>query len=328
MTSAASPSVSVALCTYNGARYVVEQLNSILGQTSLPAEIVVSDDDSVDDTVREVERIVSSAPPALSVAVLRNAPGLGVVGNFERAVTATTGELIALSDQDDVWHADKLSTVLDLLAERPEVDLVHSDARLVDGEGRPLGATLFDYLEVSAADLAAEQSDQGFGVLLRRNLATGATVVFRRRLLDSALPFPSEWVHDEWLAVIAAATGRVGAIATPTVDYRLHGSNEIGVHAPTLRRKIEQVLNADGERNRVLAAKFAVLAERLRHLDVPESTVRLAERKAAFESARATLPAARIRRIPAIFRAARAGSYSRFASQGRMDIVRDLLRRP
>jgi glycosyltransferase involved in cell wall biosynthesis len=320
--------VSVALCTYNGARYVEAQLRSILQQTVAVGEVVVSDDDSSDGTVALVENVAESAPAAVAFSILRNETGLGVVRNFERAVLATTGDVIALSDQDDVWHPDKLEVVLDVLDRQPDVAFVHTDARLVDAGGEALGATLFEHLEVAADDLVAEQSARGFETLLRRNLATGATVVFRRSLLAHALPFPEEWVHDEWLAIIAAATARVGAVERATVDYRQHDSNEIGVAAPTLRHKIRRVVASDGERNRLLAAKFSVLAERLRALDVPASLIELADAKAAFERARAALPASRLRRVPAVLAAARAGLYTRFASQGRMDVVRDLLRRP
>jgi len=321
-------SVSVALCTYNGARYIEKQLASILAQTVPAGEIVVSDDDSTDDTVSLVDELAASAPEPVAFTILRNAPALGVVRNFEGAIRATSGDVIALSDQDDVWHPDKLETVLGVLERAPEVALVHTDARLVDAAGDPLGGTLFEYLEVTADVLDEEQSAHGFETLLRRNLATGATVVFRRSLLERALPFPAEWVHDEWLAIIAAATARVGVAQRPTVDYRQHGSNEIGVTAPTLRHKIRRVLDADGARNRLLAAKFGVLAERLRELDVPPSVIDLADRKAAFERQRAELPAGRLRRILPVLRVARAGLYRRFASQGAMDVVRDILRRP
>ncbi|MFF2052765.1 glycosyltransferase family 2 protein [Leifsonia sp. NPDC058194] len=321
-------SVSVALCTYNGERYVEEQLGSILAQSTAVREIVVSDDASSDGTIALVEKAAAAMPGDVAFQLLRNAPGLGVVRNFEQAVSATTAEIVALSDQDDVWHPDKLDTVLGVLEAHPEVAFVHTDARLVDADGAPLGSTLFDYLEVSADVLDEEESARGFETLLRRNLATGATVVFRRSLLEQALPFPEEWVHDEWLAVIAAATARVGVVRRPTVDYRLHGSNEIGVAAPTLRNKVGRVLDADGSRNRLLAAKFAVLAERLRALDVAPSLVELADAKAAFERRRAELPSSRPRRVPTVLRMARAGLYGSFASQGRMDVVRDLLRRP
>lgn len=321
-----SARVSVALCTHNGERFLGEQLASILAQSVRPDELVVSDDASADGTIAVAERL--TADSGIATRILRNEPALGVTANFQGAVTTTSGDLIALSDQDDVWQRDRLAAALARFDRDDEILLVHSDARLVDATGAPTGGTLFDWLEVSAADLAAEQGPDGFAVLLRRNLATGATVVFRRRLLDLALPFPPEWVHDEWLAVFAAVFGRIGVVPGLPVDYRQHGSNEIGVAAPTLRHKVSRVLGTDGERNRLLAAKFRVLAERLAELGAPPSAVLLAEQKAEFERARAELPRARLRRVPGVLRLWRAGLYERFASRQRFDVVRDLLRRP
>ncbi|MEY9951158.1 glycosyltransferase family 2 protein [Leifsonia sp. EB34] len=314
----------MALCTHNGARFVREQLTSVLAQSAPVAEIVVSDDASTDDT----EAIVAEALEgcAAEVRVLRNEPAVGVTRNFEGAVKRTSGGLIALCDQDDVWHADKIRSAIDALDASGAL-LAHSDANLVDERGAPLGRTLFQWLEVSPEELAQEQTADGFAVLLRRNLVTGATVVFRRELLDAALPFPDEWVHDEWLAIVAAATGRVVAVERPTIDYRQHGSNQIGIAEPDLRHKISRVLNTDSDRNRVLARKFRILAERLDGLDVPARMRELAHRKAEFELRRSRLPASRFRRLVPVLRELRSGTYGEFASRRRADALRDVLRR-
>jgi len=317
-------SVSVALCTRNGARFLPEQLASVFGQTAPIGELVVSDDASIDETVAIARDAAAQA--SASLTLLENDPPLGVTGNFEQAVRAATGDVIALADQDDVWHADKLARALAVFDD-PAALLVHTDARLVDEAGRPLGATLFDHLEVSAEELLLEETGRGFEAVLRRNLATGATVLFRRELLDKALPFPASWVHDEWLAAIAAAHGGLRVLREPTVDYRQHGANEIGVAAPTLRRKIERVAREPrGDRNRVLGEKFTVLAERLARLDGLEPEVKAAANdKAEFERRRARMPRARALRAASVARLAAAGAYPRFASRGSFDILRDLL---
>ncbi len=315
----------MALCTHNGARFVREQLDSILAQSRPVTEIVVSDDASTDDTATLVADALDGR--STPVTMLRNDPAVGVTRNFEGAVRATTGELIALCDQDDVWHADKINSIVGALDASGAL-LAHTDANLVDERGASLDRTLFQWLEVSAEDLAGEQTAEGFAVLLRRNLVTGATVVFRRELLDVALPFPDEWVHDEWLAIIAAATGRIVAIERPTIDYRQHGSNQIGIAEPDLRHKIARVLDTDGERNRILASKFRTLAERLDVLDVPTWMREAAHRKAEFELRRSQLPSSRWRRLAPVLRELRAGGYGEFASRRRADALRDVLRRP
>jgi hypothetical protein len=322
--------ISVALCTYNGVRFVGEQLDSILDQRRAPDELIVSDDGSSDDTVAVVERTVAAAQAkgkTLRYIARVNDQPLGVTKNFERTVTACTGTLVALSDQDDVWHRDRLERLVGEFEEDPSLLLLHTDALLVDEHGAPLGMTLFAALEITAAESALELSGGGFDALLRRNLATGATVVFRRELLERALPFPEEWVHDEWLAIIAAATGRITVVPEPTIDYRQHGANQIGVRAPTLRHKVRRVLESRNDRNAALARKFTALADRLDELGdaVTAEDRQKARGKAEFEAFRDALPPRRWRRIRAVLRADRAGLYTRFASRGRADVIRDLL---
>ncbi|MFF1571832.1 glycosyltransferase family 2 protein [Leifsonia sp. NPDC058292] len=325
--SDAPPRVSVALCTYEGARFVRQQVESILGQSPRPAQLIVSDDGSRDDTVAIVREVTTALPDAPETVVLVSETPLGVTKNFERAVSAASGDLIALSDQDDVWHEGRLASIAARFAADPALLLLHTDADLVDSAGEPLGRTLFESLEITAEEFAAEQSGRAFDAFVRRNLATGATVVFRRELLDAALPFPDGWVHDEWLAAVAAATGRVEVLREATIDYRQHDSNQIGVAKPSIASKVKRVLEPRGTRNQVLASRFATLADRLAGLGsaVPAEILAAARGKAEFEAERAALPAGRLRRAAGVRRLAASGRYERFASRGRADIIRDLL---
>ena len=319
--SAGALGVGVALCTYDGERFAAEQVRSILGQSRPPQVIVLGDDGSRDRTVEIVRETVGESVP---LTVLPEGERLGVTRNFERTVAAVDAPLVALSDQDDVWRPDRLQR-LAALFDDDRLLLVHTDARLVDSEGAPLGRSLFEDLEVSARELELERSGRAFDLFLRRNLATGATVVFRRSLLDAALPFPGEWVHDEWLAVLAAALGGVAVVTDQTVDYRLHGANQIGVSAPTLRYKVGRVLERRGERNRILARRFAVLAARPDTRPVAAAVRRAAHAKAQFEARRAAMPESRVRRVFPVLRLAATKAYGRFASRGVADIGRDLV---
>jgi glycosyltransferase involved in cell wall biosynthesis len=221
--------ISVALCTHNGERYLEAQLRSILDGTRVPDEIVVSDDASTDATLEVARTVLGSA--GVAHRILENSRALGVTANFEQAVRATTGDVIVLSDQDDVWHPARLGRIATELSTAGVV-LRHSDARLIDDRGDALGTTLFARLRVRKDEIAAIGTGRAFETYLRRNLATGATTAFRRELLDDALPFPAEWVHDEWLAILAAARDAVRLVRDPEVDYRLHGTNPIGVACP------------------------------------------------------------------------------------------------
>ncbi|WP_010203471.1 glycosyltransferase family 2 protein [Salinibacterium sp. PAMC 21357] len=320
-----TPRISVALCTHNGARYVEEQLISILEQVPAPHQLVVSDDASKDDTIART-RAIAARYPAVELTVFENTPPLGVTKNFEQAIRACSGSLIALSDQDDVWHQGRLALFVQEFAAHPAVALIHSDARLVDSEGSPLGHTLSRALGVSAREVASIRSGQAFSVLLRRNLVTGACMVFRQSLVEFAAPFPSSWVHDEWLGVIAAAVGSTGFIDQPTIDYRQHGANQIGATKLTLAGKFGRMMEPRRTRNARLEANITVLADRLQRLGsrVSDDKLNRVRAKLDHEHMRNALPEARMRRIPAVAHAFFAGNYGRY-SRGPLDAMRDIL---
>ncbi|TFD22880.1 glycosyltransferase family 2 protein, partial [Cryobacterium sp. TMT2-23] len=265
--AASVPRVSVALCTYNGSEFIEEQLRSILDQSAPADEIVVSDDGSTDDTPAEVERVFAAwqgehPGQAVTLRMIRNPAPLGVTWNFEQALAACTGELIALSDQDDVWPPERLALLAAEFASRPPLQLLHTDARLVDEAGRPTGRTLLATLGVSAADQAAEHRGHALDLLLCRNIVTGATAMLRRGLVQQARPFPAAWVHDEWLAIVAAATGEVDLLEIPLLDYRQHADNQIGASSLDAAGKLGRLRAPRTARNARLLARAQALQER------------------------------------------------------------------
>ena len=319
--------VSVALCTHNGAAYVEAQLRSVLEQTRPPAEIVVSDDASTDGTLLVVERVFDDySDSGVRMRVIRNEVALGVVPNFEQAMLACESDLIALCDQDDRWRDDRLETVVRRFEAETDLLLLHTDARLVDAQGVPLPHSLFDALEVSAVERDEIHGGRAFAALMRRNLVTGATAVVRRELLAVATPFPSPWVHDEWLAVIAAAFGHMDFTDDLTIDYRQHGSNQIGVRKLGLRGKIGRVVEPRGDRNKYLFERATVLLGRIDGLgDRISPEIRgIARDKVAHQRVRAVLSDHRVARVVPVLREARTGRYSRY-SRGFGDVLRDLL---
>lgn len=314
--------ISLAICTHNGSAFVREQLESVLAQTVPLNEIILSDDASSDDTCAIAEDVIKSTVP---LRIIRNPAPLGVSANFEQAVRACSGEFIALCDQDDRWHPEKLESIMGVFADRPGVALVHTDARLVSREGVPLGHSLLDSLEIRSSEIRGIHRGRSFETLLRRNLVTGATAVFRSSLLDHALPFPREWVHDEWLAIVAAATATTELVERELIDYRQHGGNQIGARKLTFRQKLSKFREPRDERNEHLFARAIVLNERLDALGslVDPRRLELARGKLSHERSRLALPASRLLRVGPITRAALAGQYSRF-SLGLPDVLRDL----
>jgi glycosyltransferase involved in cell wall biosynthesis len=321
--------ISVALCTRNGGAYVAQQVRSILNQSPAPSELIVGDDDSSDDTLAVIERVYAEAlagEPHLQtvLTVIRRQPALGVTANFAATLAACTGDLIALSDQDDRWMPGKLAALTATFTADAKLLLVHTDARLVDGDGASMGLTLLDALEATAGERAKLVAGEALPVLLRRNLVTGATVMVRRSLLESASPIPHQWVHDEWLAAIAASVGRVRLLPESLIDYRQHGANQIGARRPSLVDKLARLREPQAARAARLAERTALLADRARSLGVSAAVQHQLDAKAAHESSRARLPRIRIARVPMVLVGALTGRYGRY-SRGAMDVLRDLV---
>ena len=204
--------VSVAIATYNGEKFIAEQIESILAQSHKDIELVVQDDQSTDRTVEIVKSFAQQADIRIEV----NRQRLGFVRNFERAVGRARGDYIALCDQDDVWRADKIET---LLREIGDADLIHGNCQLIDAHGNVL-APLWKRQE-RVRKTARE--------LLFYNDVTGCTALFKRSLLKHSLPFPEGVAyHDWWFAICAATQHGLKYYDEPLISYRQHGGQDTG----------------------------------------------------------------------------------------------------
>lgn len=204
----ASPLISIALCTFNGERFLRPQLDSLLGQDHPALEVVAVDDGSGDGTVAILEAYAARDP---RLRVFRNAETLGHRRNFDRAMGLCRGELIAPSDQDDVWRPDKLRLMAAALG---GAAAIYCDSELIDSEGRPLGRRMSQLFPMARID---DPAGFYFG-----NTVSGHAMVFRRALLERALPIPEGLYHDWWLAFVAACEGGVSYCPEPLVGYRQH----------------------------------------------------------------------------------------------------------
>jgi glycosyltransferase involved in cell wall biosynthesis len=219
--------LSVAMCTYNGARYLSAQLESIARQTRLPDELIICDDHSTDATPELLEQFEKTAP--FQVRLFHNPTRLGVVANFSKAITLTTGRYIALSDQDDIWLPQRLER--SLLAIRTAEEcygphtpvLVHTDLSVLGEGGDIISPSFmrFQHLQHVTTD--------PLRILLTQNFVTGCTILMNAPLKLSATPIPtSVLIHDWWLALIASCIGKIVFLNEQSVFYRQHNSNTIG----------------------------------------------------------------------------------------------------
>jgi glycosyltransferase involved in cell wall biosynthesis len=221
--------LSIALATYNGAVYLREQLESIAAQTRTPYELVISDDQSADDTLRLIEEFAATA--GFPVRLLVNESNLGIAKNFEKAISLCRGDVIVLSDQDDVWHSDKLESVERIFEAKPELSLVFSNAEIVDETLRPFGGTLFDWVHFDGQKQRLVKSGRALDLQLRENLVLGATMAFRANLKELVLPISGDGplVHDGWIVLLIAAVGEIDFINRPLLKYRQHSAQQCRV---------------------------------------------------------------------------------------------------
>jgi glycosyltransferase involved in cell wall biosynthesis len=335
--------VSVALCTYNGGSYIEEQLLSILSQRLLPSEIVISDDGSSDDTVAKARAITDAFTASNEHSpifhYLLNAAPMGVARNFQQAIQATSSDLVALSDQDDVWADNRLETLVHSFAAEPDLILMGSGAQAIDAEGKPLGFTLFEAIAVTQGEWEQLESGRAYDALVRRNLFTGATMIFRRDLFEIAAPFPNYWLHDEWLAIVGAAVGQVRISREQLTGYRQHGANVAGITSQTAfnkLRKITKLFENRAKRNKHLRYKAEALVKRLEELhanapagsaEVLEARLRTARSNLEHEDFRLGLPRLRLFRVRRIAVELASGRYDLY-DYGKKDALRDLLQSP
>ena len=212
------PTVSVALATYNGARYISEQLESIFAQTLLPDEVVICDDASSDTTATQLALFQKRFPDRLRV--YHNETNLGFTRNFEKAISFCTGEIIILSDQDDFWLPHKVERLVDILQQNPQTGLVFSDAEIADQSLNRKGFTV--YSRHPKPDLRVEKVLQSF---VRPIKLLGCTCAFRTKYLPYLLPISSRWGHDHWIGFILAVISNLEMIDEPLMLYRRHDKN-------------------------------------------------------------------------------------------------------
>ena len=210
--------ISIALCTYNGAPYLREQLDSLLSQRDVVFEIVAVDDGSSDQT-RAILREYAARDPR--IRCFDNACNLGPTASFERAMALSNGDFIAPCDQDDIWHPDKLSRLLAIIG---SCDAAYCNSDYVDAQGLAMDRCISSQMEMLAG-----RNPVAF---LFTNSVSGHAMLLRRELFEKVRPFPMDVYHDWWLALCAAGRNGVRYLDESLVRFRRHENTHSTIGKP------------------------------------------------------------------------------------------------
>lgn len=328
------PNISVVLCTYNGAPYIAEQIHSILAQTLPATEIILSDDGSSDNTVEIAQSLLESAQINKLwrgyFTILTRSEPVGVAENFYLACLETKFPFIVLCDQDDIWESNKLELQSQIMMQRPDLLLSHSDAALIDENNAVLPLSLFETLGVTSREFRSINSGKALDVFLKRNLVTGATVMMKRVVLNLAGPIPRGWIHDEWFALVASVAGGVDASVEKLIRYRQHDSNVIGVTKLSFKNRISKLREPRTERNYNLYERANSLLLWFEMSQLGKDTSEFYALRHLFrenlrhQRARINLPDNQMKRIIPVLIELLSGRYSLFG-RGLQDVLRDLV---
>lgn len=323
--------ISVAMAVYNGARYLAEQLDSIARQSRAPDELVISDNHSTDGTTKIVEAFASSAQFPVHLHV--NEFNLGIGKNFEQAIRLCTGEVICLSDCDDVWYTNKLQRIEETFSASPAVGIVFSDADLVHQDLTATGYRLWRSTPIRSQESTEilKKGPTALRALFRwRPAWCGNTMSFKAGVNSVILPMPDQCLmrrgnHDLWIALLAACVSDAACIPEPLLAHRRHFAQETAGHdklPPLLRLKRARrpfVQAVPPDLDRFICDRLKSMPEASSYRDCISEIQAWAHHL----SVRTGLPPRRLSRLPSITRELISGRYHRF-SNGIVSAARDL----
>ncbi|HKS40540.1 MAG TPA: glycosyltransferase family 2 protein [Blastocatellia bacterium] len=314
------------MCTYNGAKYLQEQLESINAQTRMPDELILCDDGSTDGTLEIAEKFAAGC--AFPMRIYVNETNLGSSKNFERAIERCAGDIIALSDQDDIWHPEKLERIDAIFLSNPRTGLVFTNGEVINENLEPVGYSLWQCFGLTSARQRQMKRGKPYEVLLLNNTVTGATMAFKSHFKKMVLPIPASGglIHDGWIALLIASTAEVEFINEPLIKYRLHPTQQCGATRTGLLKMIARAGEIEAKSHLNVAKSFAQVRDRMRAFAdiIDKDALSKIEEKITHSSARGNMPDRRLSRLPYVIKELFTLRYHRY-SRGLISFARDLL---
>ena len=231
--------ISIAMAVYNGEKFISKQLDSILKQTHRPDEIIICDDSADNKTFSAIENTITQN--SRIIKYFKNETQLGVSKNFEKAISLTSGDIILLSDQDDIWLPNKIEKLCSLLCS-PDYSGAFCNSELVDENLVSLGITHFDLRNFKGQQKTDSEMLEFF---LHRVPAAGHNMAFKTELKELLLPFPElEECHDTWIGLTIAAVSKWNFTTDVLTKFRQHNTNvSKAAQASQLQAAIESIKN-------------------------------------------------------------------------------------
>ncbi len=237
--------VTVALCTYNGEKYLIEQLDSIFNQTCAIDEVIICDDGSTDKTIEIITQYQIHYPSIIHL--VKNGENLGYAKNFEKALSLATGDMIFLSDQDDKWLPNKVERFKEIFDTQPKIDGIFCDAFVMNENGEPSGYSIWESIAFKHRIDLQESNELLYDYILKTyNVATGCCIALRSKALHPLLPFNFTYcgIHDEYLALALSAKNSFFALNECLGYYRAHQNQNVGVPSKAQWASIEAMKNS------------------------------------------------------------------------------------
>lgn len=232
--------VSIALATYNGEKYLAQQIESILSQTRLPDELVICDDYSTDKTVSIINNYIKKT--SFDFVILCNEVNMGTGYSFKKAIDSCSGDIILFCDQDDIWRKNKIERVEQKFIEKPNIHFTISNANIINEFSKDLNYTLWQQRKFTKFWQNRFSKIDQFDVVTRKNIVTGMTTAISQSLKKIGSDKNDNINHDAWYIYIASVMGLKGCLIDEVlIDYRQHQSQQFG---SLKRSKLNNFINS------------------------------------------------------------------------------------